>query len=270
MIQTSLILFNCLAFLASGGVLGFSIYALSSDDFSISMLPSGLPDSLVDILFDHQGNTFKLPLIILTIISSAILLVSFLGCVGSCQQSRCLVSLYFLFLSSFLVLLVAGTAYCFLGDPQAQIAETMKMSMTRYKRDNMTEILWDKMQSKLGCCGVLSIDDWHNLTWSDKPGCVAPASCKVKVNNPVDNRNTTGDVDTSDKTKKTVVDDDCFANMTTPHHSEGCLPKLREAMHKYIDIIGAIMIAVWAIVIINVLFSFALCVVLDYAEYTYK
>ena len=58
-------------------------------------------------------------------------------------------------------------------------------------------------------------------------------------------------------------------------------------MHKYINIIGAIMVSVWAIVvrrlvhlclsinhtlfqIINVLFSFALCVVLDYAEYTYK
>jgi len=270
MIQTSLILFNCLAFLASGGVLGFSIYALSSDDFSISMLPSGLPDSLVDILFDHQGNTFKLPIIILTIISSAILLISFLGCVGSCQQSRCLVSMYFLFLSSFLVMLVAGTAYCFLGDPQAQIAETMKMSMARYKGDNMTEILWDKMQAKLGCCGVLSIDDWQNITWTESAACAAPGSCKVTVLNPVKNRNTTTGDNTSDVTNNTVDYEDCLANITTPHHSEGCLPKLRESMHKYIDIIGVIMIAVWAIVLINVLFSFALCVVLDYAEYTYK
>ena len=57
------------------------------------MLPSGLPDSLGDILFDHKGNTFQLPVIILAIISAAVLLVSFLGCVGSCQQSRCLVSM---------------------------------------------------------------------------------------------------------------------------------------------------------------------------------
>jgi hypothetical protein len=57
------------------------------------MLPSGLPDSLGDILFDHQGNTFQLPVIILAAISAAVLMVSFLGCVGSCQQSRCLVSM---------------------------------------------------------------------------------------------------------------------------------------------------------------------------------
>ena len=78
---------------ASGGVLGFAIYALSSDSFSISMLPAGLPDSLADVLFDHQGNTFQLPVIILAVISAAVLMVSFLGCVGSCQQSRCLVSM---------------------------------------------------------------------------------------------------------------------------------------------------------------------------------
>ena len=41
-------------------------------------------------------------------------------------------------------------------------------------------------------------------------------------------------------------------------------------MQKYINIIGAIMLSVWVIVIVNVLFSFALCIVLDYAEYTYK
>jgi len=264
MIQTSLIVFNCLAFLASGGVLGFSIYALSSDSFSISMLPSGLPDSLGDILFDHKGNTFQLPVIILAIISAAVLLVSFLGCVGSCQQSRCLVSMYFLFLSSFLVMLVAGTAYCFLGDPEIQIAESMKASMTRYKGDNVTEILWDKMQSKLGCCGVLSIDDWQNITWTEEPACSAPGSCKIT--DIVESGNATA----IDATNSTSVAEECLANLSTPHHSEGCLPKLREAMHKYINIIGAIMVSVWAIVIINVLFSFALCVVLDYAEYTYK
>lgn len=55
-----------------------------------------------------------------------------------------------------------------------------------------------------------------------------------------------------------------------PHSNEGCLLKLQGSLHKYINIVGAVLISVWIIVIINVLFSFALCVVLDYAEYTYK
>ena len=95
----------------------------------------------------------------------------------------------------------------------------MKMSMTRYKGDNMTEILWDKMQSKLGCCGVLSIDDWQNITWSESAACAAPASCKVTVLNPVENRNTT----LGDNTNNTVDNEDCFTNITTPHHSEASI-----------------------------------------------
>lgn len=264
MIQTFLIIFNCLAFLASGGVLGFAIYALSSDSFTSSMLPAGLPDSLVDILFDHEGNTFQLPVIILAIISSAVLMISFLGCVGSCQQSRCLVSLYFLFLSSFLVMLVAGTAYCFLGDPQKHIAQSMKASMQLYKIDNTTQLVWDKMQIKMDCCGALSIDDWQNITWSEQSSCIAPHSCKIIETVNSGFRNDTANVTTI------LNNTECLTDFSQPHHSEGCLLKFRESMHKYINIIGAIMVSVWVIVIVNVLFSFALCVVLDYAEYTYK
>ena len=35
----------------------------------------------------------QLPLLLLAIVSSLVLLVSLLGCLGSCQQSRCLVAL---------------------------------------------------------------------------------------------------------------------------------------------------------------------------------
>ena len=94
------------------------------------------------------------------------------------------------------------------------------MSMARYKGDNMTEILWDKMQAKLGCCGVLSIDDWQNITWTESAACAAPASCKVTVLNPVENRNTTPGDNTSDDNNNTVDYEDCLANITTPHHSE--------------------------------------------------
>ena len=90
------------------------------------------------------------------------------------------------------------------------------MSMTRYKGDNATEILWDKMQHKLGCCGVLSIDDWQNITWSEDQSCVAPSSCKITKLVTSDSLNTT----TSNDTNSTVADEGCLADMTAPHHSE--------------------------------------------------
>jgi len=145
----------------------------------------------------------------------------------------------------------------------------MKASMMRYQGDNLTETLWDKMQYKLGCCGVLSIDDWQNISWTDDMNCTAPASCRIR-NTELTRLVPIVNVTTIDAYNVTNIPEECLADLATPHHSEGCLPRLKDAMHKYINIIGAIMVSVWAIVIINVLFSFALCVVLDYAEYTYK
>ena len=90
----------------------------------------------------------------------------------------------------------------------------MKASLTRYKGDNVTEILWDKMQSKLGCCGVLSIDDWQNITWTEEPACSAPGSCKIT--DIVESGNATA----IDTTNSTSVAEECLANLSTPHHSE--------------------------------------------------
>jgi len=276
LIQTFLIVFNCISFVASGAVLGFSIYILAHDGFNRSMLPEDLPDTVIDFLFDQQGETFQLPVKILCLVSAFILVVSLLGCVGSCQQSRCLVSLYFIFVTGFLVILVGGTAYCFLGDPQKPIRTSLKASLMNYREDNFTRHFWYNLQTKLFCCGAESIDDWKDLDWD----CLAPNSCIVDED--------IGDLETEaeelrslDNSTETVTtdsygeiyegsEDECLKDLRIPHYNEGCLLKLNEYFRKYINIVGAIMVSVWVIVLLNVLFSFALCVVLDYAEYTYK
>jgi len=307
MIQTFLIIFNCIAFFASGGVLAFVIYALLGDGFTKSLLPDGLPDSVAQLLFDNEGNSFQLPLFVLAAVSGMVLFVSFLGCVGSCRQSRCLVALYFVCLFSFLLALMGATAYCFIGDPQKPVVASMKLSMEQYKRDNLTRVLWDKMQTQLNCCGTESIDDWKSVGWIDN--CSAPWSCKVLekpeasrmveeeagrtksatlTSNGIVGRarrkrglngtdiegDDVGKMKEDDKKADEALmkhsDQKCLSDFSAPHYNEGCLLKLQEVMQSYINVIGAIIVSVWAVVIVNVLFSFALCVVLDYAEYTYK
>ena len=62
---------------------------------------------------------------------------------------------------------MAGTAYCFMGEPQKPIgksasvsslmhslelltaAASMRLSMGRYKKDNLTRVLWDQLQSQV-------------------------------------------------------------------------------------------------------------------------
>ena len=93
--------------------------------------------------------------------------------------------------------------------------------MTRYKGDNVTETVWDKMQYKLECCGVLSIDDWQNISWTEDRNCTAPASCKVTNKDmAVLVSSDSGNSTASNNTNSTDTAEECLADMTTPHHSE--------------------------------------------------
>ena len=77
-------------------------------------------------------------MVVLATVSALVLFVSFLGCVGSCRQSRCLVALvsalslpqYFVCLFTFLLALMAASAYCFMGDPQKPIGDPPPSSLT--------------------------------------------------------------------------------------------------------------------------------------------
>jgi len=228
--------------------LGFSIYSLVDGGFNRSVLPSGLPDSVTDLLFDDSGSTLQTPIILLLTVSALVLIVSFLGCIGTWQQSRCLIACYTIALIIFLMLLFGGTCWIFLGDPEGPISRGMKHSLDRYEKDNSTTNLWDKVQVRLSCCGVYTVDDWAKIM--DDPTCLAPNSCKVK--------------------NSTNPSSSCLKSMNSPHFSQGCLPALKDTLKHYKSIVGGVMMAVWVVVIINLLFSFALCVVLDYVEYTYK
>ena len=95
----------------------------------------------------------------------------------------------------------------------------MKASMMRYQGDNLTETLWDKMQYKLGCCGVLSIDDWQNISWTDDMNCTAPASCRIR-NTELTRLVPIVNVTTIDAYNVTNIPEECLADLATPHHSE--------------------------------------------------
>lgn len=250
-IQTSLLIFNVITFIVSGAIFGFSVYTLVDGGINRSVLPDGLPDVVADFMFDDSGNSLKTPVIILVCVSTLVLLVSFLGCIGTWRQSRCLVALYTIALMIFLALLFGGTCWVFLGDAEGAVGSGLRQSMSGYENDNGTRLMWDRLQDHLSCCGVYSNNDWKTVLTNST--CLAPSSCK--------------NVPTKDTSEPDMMD--CLTSLDDTF-TRGCLPALKESLTKYKHIVGGIMMTVWVVVIINVLFSFALCVVLDYAEYTYK
>ena len=49
--------------------------------------------NIENLLFDHKGDVFLIPVTFLLICLSLTVLISFLGCFGSCLGSRCLMGL---------------------------------------------------------------------------------------------------------------------------------------------------------------------------------
>jgi len=255
LIQTFLFVFNIVVFLLSAGVISIAIYSFIDSDFNRSVFPENLPDVIAHVFFDESGNTLESPVAILMIVSAIILFVSFIGCLGPWQRSRCLVALYTIAYFVFLVLLMVGTCWTFLGDVEGAIGNVMNSSMARYETRNETMILWDKIQVQLECCGVEGVSDWETILNSTSSSCLAPHSC----------------LDNSTAYYDSYLDvQQCLSDSTQPHYTAGCLVALVETLGKYKNIIAGIVISVWMIAMINFIFSFALCVVFDYIEYTYK
>lgn len=120
---------------------------------------------------------------VLVITGLSVVFVSFLGCLGSIKEVRCMLVIVSFFankLSSknksniifqyfttlfliFVTMLIGGIiGYVF----RAKVEKTIRLGMERSKSDygNYKPITdaWDETQSKLHCCGVYGYEVWHS------------------------------------------------------------------------------------------------------------
>ncbi|XP_023403221.1 leukocyte surface antigen CD53 isoform X2 [Loxodonta africana] len=128
-----LFFFNLLFWFCGCCVLGFGIYFLMYNNFGA--LFHNLP-------FLTLGN-------VLVIVGSIIMVVAFLGCMGSIKENKCLLMS--------------------LGE---YVAKGLKDSIDHYGSDNSTKAAWDSIQSFLHCCGVNGTMDWKKEI---------PKSCEGQV-----------------------------------------------------------------------------------------
>lgn len=113
---------------------------------------------------------------------------SFFACCGSWFQNRCMLVTYFT-----LVVLIFVVEFL-LGSLAFVYRESLKHSLREELRDgiahhyNMTSQgpnslvqIWDNIQTKFGCCGVVNYEDWYMIdAWSDEKW--VPDSCCLPAN----------------------------------------------------------------------------------------
>uniref|UniRef100_A0A7N9D3L3 Tetraspanin n=1 Tax=Macaca fascicularis TaxID=9541 RepID=A0A7N9D3L3_MACFA len=145
-------------------ILGFGIYLLIHNNFGV--LFHNLPSLTL-------GNVF-------VIVGSIIMVVAFLGCMGSIKENKCLLMSFFILLLIILLAEVILAILLFVYEQKnvpAQLNEYVAKGLTdsihRYHSDNSTKAAWDSIQSFLQCCGINGTSDWTSGP---------PASCPSDPN----------------------------------------------------------------------------------------
>ncbi|KAB0393853.1 hypothetical protein E2I00_011561 [Balaenoptera physalus] len=128
-----LFFFNLIFWLCGCCILGFGIYLLIHNNFGV--LFHNLPSLTL-------GN-------VLVIVGSIIMVVAFLGCMGSIKENKCLLMSFFVLLLIILLAEVTLAILLFVYEQKLNdyVAEGLTESIQQYYSDNSTKAAWDSIQS---------------------------------------------------------------------------------------------------------------------------
>ncbi|XP_037682338.1 leukocyte surface antigen CD53 [Choloepus didactylus] len=162
-----LFVFNLLFWFCGCCILGFGIYFLIHNNFGV--LFHKLPSLTL-------GN-------VLIIVGSIIMVVAFLGCMGSIKENKCLLMSFFLLLLIILLAEVTLAILLFVYEQKLSdyVAEGLTSSIQRYHSDNSTKAAWDSIQSFLQCCGINGTSDWTGGPPESCPKDPQVKGCYMKV-----------------------------------------------------------------------------------------
>ncbi|KAJ8301088.1 hypothetical protein KUTeg_020075 [Tegillarca granosa] len=136
-LKYSMFMFNFVILISGCGLVGFGIYT-RTNQLGITSVSSVLGANLVDTLS-----------LILIIVGSIVVLLSFLGCCGAIKEVRCMLVTFFGLLLFMLVgFIVCGILiYAFRGKIEKMTLSRLKESLlTGYGKDNDVTKAWDSMQ----------------------------------------------------------------------------------------------------------------------------
>ncbi|XP_042534685.1 leukocyte surface antigen CD53 isoform X1 [Dipodomys spectabilis] len=159
--------FNLLFWVFGCCILGFGIYFLVHNNFGV--LFHKLP-------FLTLGN-------VLVIVGSIIMVVAFLGCMGSIKENKCLLMSFFILLLIILLAEVTLAILLFVYEQKLNkyVSEGLNDSIQRYHSDNSTKVAWDFIQTLLNCCGVNGTSDWTSGPPASCPSNPEVKGCYMKV-----------------------------------------------------------------------------------------
>lgn len=271
----TLMVFNLIVLGIGGAVLGLGIYVLVAD-YGVTKLT---------IIFGADG-LYKTGAILLIVLGSVTILISFCGCCGAWRENRVLLGLYFIIMLLLLIFYVAGTVVGFvfrdnITSHLKREAENSIVNKYGNSVDREVTARWDAIQQGLKCCGLTggqnSSQSWaiyknesqwfRTLDYEDKDLGVkyVPASCcKPDVNLEICVGRSP-----ANSTNPPARGPPVAESMTFPDglYTNGCYDQMENFLRDNAAIIGGIALAALCIMLLGVIFSVALCTQIGKAGY---
>ncbi|XP_046905877.1 tetraspanin-33 isoform X2 [Hypomesus transpacificus] len=132
------------------------------------------------------------PALLLIIVGSLMLLITFFGCFGALRNGTWLLRMFLGILVAILLLQIVAAVLGFVFSDMVleRTEKLMRKAIIRYREDLDLENVIDFVQKKLQCCGVHSYKDWsYNIYFECLDGnpsqeaCGVPFSCCLQLRN---------------------------------------------------------------------------------------
>ncbi|XP_058800514.1 tetraspanin-18-like isoform X2 [Phymastichus coffea] len=189
-----------------------------------------------DVLAIFEGNVpsqLTLPATVLIAVGAIIFIIAFFGCCGAARESHCMIVTFAVLLLTLLVIQVTIAGFAFIkmneGTFDEDFNKQLKNLYDRYFQDKpndhkATEATVNSIQTLMGCCGFNSPADFRGPM---------PYSCCGKPEHET----------------CAVPDHD---------HLNGCESVVLPKIHKYMNTLGSLALAIAAVELFGVIFSFCL------------
>ncbi|KAF1747397.1 hypothetical protein GCK72_023859 [Caenorhabditis remanei] len=153
---------NLLFFILGAVVVGLSIWMLV-DKNSLATVASTVKVDLSQVLNQvniQQLNTF---LYVAIAIGGALLILGFFGCCGSCCESICAISVYFILVLILFVVEIVAIVLYFVNKTKLQqgfVTIWRDELVSKYTTQQQIHQVLDQIQSSLQCCGAAGCSDY--------------------------------------------------------------------------------------------------------------
>lgn len=263
-----LVAFNILVLLVGGAVLALGIYIMVSD-YGVTKISVIL----------GSDDLYEVGVILLIVIGSITILVSFCGCCGAWMENRCLLGTYFgiMLLITIFYTVICVVGFIFRENITGQLkleAETALINKYGMSKDKDVTERWDTVQQELECCGMTG-DASSNTSWaiyklqtlwfkdrdysdSDLGIKYVPFSCC----NPSSNlERCVGRLPSGGINGPPVQGPPITSSMEVNDglYTDGCYDKLESFLDENASIIGGIALGALIVMVLGVIFSVCLC-----------